>query len=71
MADVVSNLRPSSTRLKANLILSHYKSWRVTLLIPWGALLMVAGFIMREIGAFNIDNLGLLIASIVLLLSGP
>jgi hypothetical protein len=32
---------------------------------------MTAGFIMREIGAFNISNLGILIASIVLLLSGP
>lgn len=50
---------------------SRYKSWRITLLIPWGALLMVAGFIMREIGAFDIENLGILIASIVLLLSGP
>jgi hypothetical protein len=50
---------------------SKYKSWRITLLIPWGALLMTAGLIMREIGAFDIDNLGILIASIVLLLSGP
>ena len=50
---------------------SHYKSWKLTLFLPWGALLMTAGFIMREIGAFNISNLGILIASIVLLLSGP
>jgi hypothetical protein len=71
MADVVSDLRSLSTRLEANIIPSHYKSWRVTLLIPWGALLMVAGFIMREVGAFNIDDLGILIASIVLLLLGP
>jgi hypothetical protein len=42
----------------------------VTLLISWGALLMSVGFIMREIGAFDIDNLGILIASVVLLLSG-
>ncbi|KAM0717932.1 hypothetical protein Q7P37_006264 [Cladosporium fusiforme] len=49
----------------------HYKSWRITLLIPWGALLMCAGFIMREVGAYNIEDLGILIASIVLLLSGP
>jgi hypothetical protein len=53
------------------MIPSHYKSWRVTLLIPGGALLMVAGFIMREVGAFDVDNLGILIASIVLLLTGP
>jgi len=32
---------------------------------------MTAGFIMREVGAFNISDLGILIASIVLLLSGP
>jgi len=49
----------------------HYKSWRITLFLPWGALLMTAGFIMREIGAFNISDLGILIASVVLLLSGP
>jgi hypothetical protein len=40
-------------------------------LIPWGAFLMVAGFVMREVGAFDVENLGILIASIVLLLSGP
>lgn len=51
--------------------LRHYKSWKITLLLPWGALLMTAGFVMREVGAFNIDDLGILIASVVLLLSGP
>jgi hypothetical protein len=71
MADLVSELRLSSTWLQIDIPLSHYKSWRVTLLIPWGAFLMVAGFVMREVGAFDVDNLGILIASIVLLLSGP
>lgn len=32
---------------------------------------MVAGLAMREVGAFHIDSLGYLIASIVLLYSGP
>ena len=50
---------------------SHYKSWRITLFLPWGALLMTAGLIVRDIVAFNFSNLGILIASVVLLLSGP
>ncbi|KAF2720945.1 RTA1-domain-containing protein [Polychaeton citri CBS 116435] len=49
----------------------HYKSWKMTLLIPWGALLMCVGFIMREVGAFRIDDLGILVASVVLTLAGP
>lgn len=49
----------------------HYKSRKITILIPFGALLMVAGLAMREVGAFYIDSLGYLIASIVLLYSGP
>lgn len=32
---------------------------------------MMLGFIMREVGAYNYDNVGVLIASIVLLFSGP
>jgi hypothetical protein len=32
---------------------------------------MTAGLIVRDIVAFNISNLGILIASVVLLLSGP
>lgn len=48
-----------------------YKSWKMTLLLPWGALLMIAGFGVREAGAYHIGNVKLLIASTVLLLSGP
>ncbi|KAK5124568.1 hypothetical protein LTR85_001785 [Meristemomyces frigidus] len=48
-----------------------YKSWKMTLLLPWGAALMVAGFAVREAGAYHIGNIKLLIASTVLLLSGP
>ncbi|GFF36808.1 protein RTM1 [Aspergillus udagawae] len=49
-----------------------YKSWKVTGLLPWSATLFTAGFIMRAIGAFGQwDNLGIFIASNVLLLVGP
>lgn len=63
--DRLNELRVADEKLR------HYKSWKITLLLPWGALLMTAGFVMREVGAFNIDDLGILIASVVLLLSGP
>jgi hypothetical protein len=71
MADIVSRHDEPSQQATTNTTYSKFKSWRITLLIPWGALLMTAGLIMREIGAFDIENLGILIASIVLLLSGP
>tara|TARA_R110002003_G_scaffold141_30_gene13106 strand:- start:18590 stop:18781 length:192 start_codon:yes stop_codon:yes gene_type:complete len=50
---------------------SKHKSWRTTLLLPWAALLMVAGFGVRLAGAYNTDNLAYLIASTVLIMSGP
>jgi hypothetical protein len=66
-----TSARTLSCKAKVNAKYSRYKSWRITLLVPWGALLMTTGFIMREVGAFDIENLGILIASIVLLMSGP
>ncbi|KAF7719749.1 Uncharacterized protein PECH_005690 [Penicillium ucsense] len=49
-----------------------YKSWKVTGLLPWSALLFVAGFVMRSIGAFGQwGNVGVYIASTVLLLAAP
>ncbi|PWY92048.1 RTA1 domain protein [Aspergillus heteromorphus CBS 117.55] len=49
-----------------------YKSWKVTGLLPWSALLFTAGFVMRTIGAFGQwGNVGVYIASTVLLLAGP
>jgi hypothetical protein len=39
--------------------------------MPWAALLMCAGFATREAAAFDTDNLGYLIASTVLIMSGP
>ncbi|KAF3041495.1 hypothetical protein E8E12_001581 [Didymella heteroderae] len=48
-----------------------HKSWRTTLLLPWAALLMIAGMSMRLAGAYNPSDLGILIASTVLIMSGP
>ncbi|CAI6333981.1 unnamed protein product [Periconia digitata] len=48
-----------------------HKSWRTTILLPWAAALMIAGFVMRELGAHQTDNLGYLVASTVLIMSGP
>lgn len=48
-----------------------HRSWRTTLLLPWAALLMIAGFAIRLVGAYHTDNLTYLIASTVLIMSGP
>lgn len=49
-----------------------YRSWKVTGLFPWAALLFSIGFALRTAGAFgNWDNLDIYIASTVLLLAGP
>ncbi|KAF2736844.1 hypothetical protein EJ04DRAFT_462272 [Polyplosphaeria fusca] len=49
----------------------QHKSWRTTLLLPWAAALMIAGFAIRVVGAYHTDNLTYLIASVVLIMSGP
>lgn len=49
----------------------RYKAWKATPLLPWAAILMTTGFIMREVGAYHYNDLGILIASIVLIMSGP
>ncbi|KAF2180183.1 hypothetical protein K469DRAFT_639953 [Zopfia rhizophila CBS 207.26] len=48
-----------------------HKSWRTTILLPWAAALMIAGFAVREVGAYHTDNLAYLITSVVLIMSGP
>lgn len=48
-----------------------HKSWRTTILLPWAALLMIAGFAVRLAGAYNTDNLAYVVASAVLIMSGP
>jgi hypothetical protein len=39
--------------------------------MPWAALLLTAGFCMREVGAFYVSNLSYLIANNFLIMSGP
>lgn len=48
-----------------------HRSWRTTILLPWAAALMIAGFALREAGGYHQDNLTYLIASTVLIMSGP
>lgn len=66
-----STSRHSSAQ-ETNPLCSKYKSWKVTGLLPWSALLFTAGFVLRAIGAFGQwGNIGVFIASTVLLLAGP
>jgi hypothetical protein len=39
--------------------------------MPWGALILTAGFALRAYGAHHYDNLDILIANTVLIMSGP
>ncbi|KAH7369979.1 hypothetical protein BKA65DRAFT_385990, partial [Rhexocercosporidium sp. MPI-PUGE-AT-0058] len=48
-----------------------YKSWKVSGILPWSALLFVVGYILREIGAFDYDNLNIFIASLVFIYAAP
>ncbi|KAL4781850.1 hypothetical protein BJX76DRAFT_312136 [Aspergillus varians] len=49
-----------------------YRSWTVTGLLPWSALLFTIGFILRSIGAFGEwNNVPIYISSTVFLLAGP
>lgn len=49
----------------------RYKSWRVTGTLPWGGIVFIAGFAMREVSAFDPKNLSDFIASTVLILVAP
>ncbi|KAI9764825.1 MAG: hypothetical protein M1839_005702 [Geoglossum umbratile] len=48
-----------------------YKCWKVGGLLPWAAILFVAGFVLREIGAYHYDRLNIFISSTVFLLVAP
>ncbi|KAL8806582.1 MAG: hypothetical protein Q9182_001229 [Xanthomendoza sp. 2 TL-2023] len=48
-----------------------YKAWRITGTLPWGGLLFIAGFILREISAFKPNHLPIFIGSTCLLLVAP
>ncbi|KAL3438314.1 hypothetical protein BDV09DRAFT_160476 [Aspergillus tetrazonus] len=50
----------------------RFRSWAVTGMLPWSAILFTIGFILRAIGAFGEwDNVPIYIASTVFLLAGP
>lgn len=50
---------------------SRYKCWKVTGIFPWAALIFVAGYSLREVGAFHFGNLNVYIASLVMLYAAP
>jgi hypothetical protein len=49
----------------------HYKCWKVSGVFPWAATLFVVGYVLREVGAFNHDNLPIYISSIVFIYAAP
>jgi hypothetical protein len=52
-------------------MIRHYKSWKVTGIFPWAALLFVIGYILREIGAFDFGNINIFISSLVFIYAAP
>ncbi|KAH0538387.1 hypothetical protein FGG08_005036 [Glutinoglossum americanum] len=55
----------------AELDCSKYKCWKITGLLPWASIIFIGGFAMREVGAYHYNDLGIYIASVVLLLAAP
>jgi len=49
----------------------RYGLWKTTGLMPWAALLLTAGFALREVGAYHYANVDVLIVNTVLIMSGP
>ncbi|KAL8769858.1 MAG: hypothetical protein Q9209_004296 [Squamulea sp. 1 TL-2023] len=49
----------------------RYKSWSITATLPWGGLLFIAGFSLREVSAFKPNHLPIFIGSTCLLLLAP
>ncbi|CAK7208418.1 hypothetical protein SCUCBS95973_000095 [Sporothrix curviconia] len=49
----------------------HYKSWRLTGLYVFSNAIFTAGYIAREVGAFHYDNVGVYIATVVLVYAAP
>lgn len=50
---------------------SHYKCWKLMGVYTFCALLFTSGFILREIGTFNYDNLDIFLSSTVLIYAAP
>lgn len=49
----------------------RYKCWKVSGILPWAALIFVAGYGLREYGAFHYSDLNVFIASLVMLYAAP
>ncbi|EOO02538.1 putative rta1 domain protein [Phaeoacremonium minimum UCRPA7] len=49
----------------------HYKCWKLMGVYTFCALLFTSGFILREIGTFNYDNLDIFLSSTVLIYAAP
>ncbi|KAE9371086.1 hypothetical protein N431DRAFT_441124 [Stipitochalara longipes BDJ] len=45
--------------------------WKVTMFMVWANVLFIAAYIVREVGAFHIENLGLYVAGFVLVNAAP
>lgn len=50
---------------------SHYKCWRTTGILVFAGLVFTAGYIAREIAAFDYANLVKLIISVCLVYAAP
>lgn len=47
------------------------RSWKITGLLPFTAVIFTAGFLTREIGAYHYDDSNLYIASTILIYMAP
>jgi hypothetical protein len=50
---------------------AHYKAFRVTAYLPFCCVLFTAGFALREVGAFNLGNVNVYLASTLLIYMSP
>lgn len=50
---------------------SRYNSWKITLMLSWCSLTFGAGYVLREVGAYNYSNVNVYIASMVIIYSVP
>ncbi|KAL9131720.1 MAG: hypothetical protein Q9217_000395 [Psora testacea] len=61
-----------ATTVAAHLLqIRKYKCWKITGALPWGGIIMVAGFITREASAFKTRDLDIFISTQVLLFAAP
>ena len=68
VANWSSSRDSADTRVSWN---SHYKCFKACTLLIWASIVFTAGFIVREVAAYNYDSVPLYIAQSVLLLVAP